>query len=178
MQHSLRLQKYEYTVSTWPLMVRSRACFVRSNLKYASRIRFLEGSLELNRVKKIWHNLDAGYVLLRNKECQTQRRQLSYSPFYTGTLKGGWGVQLRHQTIFFLPTCVSFLSFLHSFPTSFTIAFLLSFSLSFTFSYACFSLLLSRRPFISLVYEPCLIFYSLFLPTFAWLGFSLVRRRF
>lgn len=115
MQHSLRLQNY--TVPTWPLMVHITVCFVRSNLKCASgskvpRTKHGVKSCE----KKIWHNLNAGYVLLQNKECQAQWRQLSYSPFNTGTLSGT-GVQLCQQTIF--PSYMRFLSFLPSFVSYF-----------------------------------------------------------
>lgn len=175
-QHSLRLQNY--TVPMWPLVVHIRACFVRSNLKYASGSKIPRTKSGVKSCEK-----KSDIILTLATCCDgirgVRRNDGNYLTHIQHRYTGG--VQLCHQMIF--PSYTRFLSFLPSF-----VAYFLHVSLFFSVSpFPSFSRLFLRLFFplsslspslYSLVYEPCLIFYSIFLPTFVWLGFSLAWRRF
>jgi hypothetical protein len=120
MQHSLRLRNY--SVPTWLLMVHIRACFVRSNLKYASGSKV---SRTKSGVKSCEKKSD---IILRLATCcygikSVRRNDGNYLiHHWTQVLwagRGEWGCNYVTK-LFFFPTRVSYLSFLHSFPTSFT----------------------------------------------------------
>lgn len=146
-QHSLRLQNY--TVPMWPLVVHIRACFVRSNLKYASGSKIPRTKSGVKSCEK-----KSDIILTLATCCDgirgVRRNDGNYLTHIQHRYTGG-GAIMSPNDFSFLHTFPFFPSFIRCLLSS-RIAFLLSFSLPFFLS-----------SFLTLVFPS---FFSLTVPLF------------